>query len=274
MEMANGPAPMEMANGPAPVEMMGGSAPTEMMGGSAPAEMMGGAALAAVAKGGVMAEMSGKGLEDSGAALAPLVVAITGASGSGKTTFAERLRERLGHSAILISHDDYYKHCPEITDEEAILYDFDSLDALDNDLFIKHVDELKAGKPIEVPSYDFATHSRVDGARHAKPAPVILVEGLLIMADPALRELFDLVIYMDSDPDVRVLRRVQRDCLERGADIARAVKMYFGTTKAAQQKYVEPYKGMADLVIPDGSNGLALEMVAQGVLGLCGLRSR
>ena len=172
----------------------------------------------------------------------------------------------------MISHDDYYKHCPEMTDEEATVYDFDSLDALDNDLFVEHLGALKAGKPVEIPSYDFATHARIDGAKHVEPAPVILVEGLLIMADPILRELFDLVVYMDIDPDVRVLRRVERDCLERGADIARAVKMYLGTTKAAHEKYVEPYKSKANLVIPDGSDELALEVVAQGILGLCGLQ--
>ena len=211
-------------------------------------------------------------LKGIGAKPAPLVVAITGASGSGKTTFAEQLRERLGHASVMISHDDYYKHCPEMTDEEAAVYDFDSLDALDNDLFVEHLGALKAGKPVEIPSYDFATHARIDGAKHVEPAPVILVEGLLIMADPALRELFDLVVYMDIDPDVRVLRRVERDCLERGADIARAVKMYLGTTKAAHEKYVEPYKSKANLVIPDGSDELALEVVAQGILGLCGLQ--
>ena len=211
-------------------------------------------------------------LKGIGAKPAPLVVAITGASGSGKTTFAEQLRERLGHASVMISHDDYYKHCPEMTDEEATVYDFDSLDALDNDLFVEHLGALKAGKTVEIPSYDFATHARIDGAKHVEPAPVILVEGLLIMADPALRELFDLVVYMDIDPDVRVLRRVERDCLERGADIARAVKMYLGTTKAAHEKYVEPYKSKANLVIPDGSDELALEVVAQGILGLCGLQ--
>ena len=151
-----------------------------------------------------MAVKSGKGLEDSGTTPVPLVVAITGASGSGKTTFAERLNELLGRSSVLISHDDYYKHCPEMTDEEAARYDFDSLDALDNDLFVEHLNALKAGTSVEVPSYDFATHSRIDGARHAESAPVILVEGLLIMADPVLRDLFDLVIYMESDPDSRV----------------------------------------------------------------------
>lgn len=211
-------------------------------------------------------------LKDTGPGHAPLVVAITGASGSGKTTFAERLCERLGHASVVISHDDYYKHVPEMTDEEAAVYDFDSLDALDNDLFVEHLGALKAGKPVEIPSYDFATHARIEGAKRVEPAPVILVEGLLIMADPALRELFDLIIYMDTDPDVRVLRRVERDCLERGADIERAVKMYLGTAKAAQERYVEPYKSKANLVIPDGSDELALELVVQGLLGLCGLQ--
>ncbi len=211
-------------------------------------------------------------LKGIGAKPTPLVVAITGASGSGKTTFAERLSERLGRASILISHDDYYKHFPEMTEEEAAVYDFDSLDALDNDLFVEHLGALKAGKPVEIPSYDFATHARVHGTKHVEPAPVILVEGLLIMADPALRELFDLIIYMDTDPDVRVLRRVERDCLERGADIERAIKMYLRTAKTAQERHVEPYKSKANLVIPDGSDALTLELVAQGILGLCGLQ--
>ena len=210
-------------------------------------------------------------LKGIGAKPTPLVVAITGASGSGKTTFAERLSERLGRASILISHDDYYKHFPEMT-EEAAVYDFDSLDALDNDLFVEHLGALKAGKPTEIPSYDFATHARIDGTKHVEPAPIILVEGLLIMADPALRELFDLIIYMDTDPDVRVLRRVERDCLERGADIERAIKMYLRTAKTAQERHVEPYKSKANLVIPDGSDALTLELVAQGILGLCGLQ--
>lgn len=220
----------------------------------------------------VKSDKEPKELKGIGAKPTPLVVAITGASGSGKTTFAERLCERLGHASVVISHDDYYKHVPEMTDEEAAVYDFDSLDALDNDLFVEHLGALKAGKPVEIPSYDFATHARIEGAKRVEPAPVILVEGLLIMADPALRELFDLIIYMDTDPDVRVLRRVERDCLERGADIERAVKMYLGTAKAAQERYVEPYKSKANLVIPDGSDELALELVVQGLLGLCGLQ--
>ena len=207
-----------------------------------------------------------------GTGRAPIVVAITGASGAGKTVFAERLNERLGQASVMISHDDYYKHRPDMTYEEAVAYNFDSLDALDNDLLVEHLNALKAGKPVEIPSYDFVTHSRIEGAKHAEPTSIILVEGLLIMADPALRELFDLVIYMEADPDVQVLRRIKRDCQERGADVARAINMYLETTRAAQEKYVEPYKGKAQLVIPDGLNNLALEVVAQGLLGLCGLR--
>ena len=219
-----------------------------------------------------MAEKSDKEPTGIGLRPAPLVVAIAGASGSGKTTFARRLHERLGHISVVIAQDDYYKHHPEMTDEGAAVYDFDCPDALDNDLLVEHLAALKAGKPVKIPSYDFVTHSRIDEVRHTEPVPVILVEGLLIMAYPALRELFDLVIYMDSDPDVQVLRRVKRDCLERGADIARAVRMYLGTTKAAQEKYVEPYKDDANLVILDALDELTLEVVAQGILGLCELR--
>ena len=198
----------------------------------------------------------------------PLVVAIAGGSGSGKTTFAERLRKKLAPDAIVLAHDDYYKHLPEMTREEAAAYDFDSPDALETDLLVEHIHMLKNGHAVAVPSYDFATHARTEGARRVEPAPVILVEGLLVTHNTALSDLFDLLIFLDTDADVRALRRIQRDCQERGTDIPRAVAMYLATSKPAYDVHIEPLKRKADIIIPDMSNERALDVVAGGIRNL------
>jgi len=198
----------------------------------------------------------------------PIIIGITGGSGSGKTTFAKRLGTRLAPDAAILSHDDYYKHLPNMTREEALTYDFDSPAAIDTHLLVEHLHLLKAGRPIETPSYDFAAHARVDAACHVEPVPYILVEGLLIMADTALREMFNFVIFIDVDADVRALRRIKRDCQERGADLSRAIKMYLDTTKRAHEAYVEHYKHTADIVIPDALSDRALTVVAAGLSAL------
>ena len=198
----------------------------------------------------------------------PLVVGITGGSGAGKTVLAERLSQRLGSSTALLAHDDYYKHMPHMTSQEADTYDFDSLDALDTHLLVEHLRALLDGKPAEAPIYDFATHSRASETRHVEPAPIILIDGLLIMCDPALRAMLDLVIFVDSDPDVRALRRIERDCRERGTDVERAVKMFLNTSKPAHDKYVEPFKREADIIISDAFNDVALDIVTSGIAEL------
>ena len=198
----------------------------------------------------------------------PIVIGIIGGSGSGKTTFARRLHARLAPDADVLSHDDYYKHLPDMTREEALAYDFDDPAAIDTHLLVEHLRLLKAGCSIEAPSYDFATHARVDAARHVEPVAYILVEGLLVMADATLREMLDFVIFIDVDADVRVLRRIKRDCQERGADLSRAIKMYLDTTKPAHEAYVEPYKHTADIVIPDALDDSALAVIATGLAAL------
>ena len=196
----------------------------------------------------------------------PFAVGITGGSGSGKTLFAQRLCERLSANAATLSHDDYYKNLPHMTAEEALAYDFDSPDALDTHLLVEHLRALAKGEPVDAPSYDFATHTRIDGARHIDPAPVIVVEGLLIMCEPALRELFDLTVFIDAEPDIRLIRRFERDCRDRGADLSRAIHMYLSTAKPAYERYVEPFRAKADIIVCDAENDAALEAVAGAAL--------
>lgn len=199
----------------------------------------------------------------------PIVIGITGGSGSGKTTFAERLHAALSPDAAMLSHDDYYKHLPDMTYEEALAYNFDDPAAIDTHLLVEHLRQLKAGRAIEAPSYDFAAHARAEAARHVEPVTFILVEGLLIMADAALREMLDFVIFIDVDADTRILRRIERDCKERGADLSRAIKMYLDTTKPAHEIYVEPYKHVADIIIPNALDDRTIAVIAAGLRALC-----
>ena len=198
----------------------------------------------------------------------PIVIGIIGGSGSGKTTFAKRLQERLAPDAVVLSQDDYYKHLPNMTREEALAHDFDDPTAIDTHLLVEHLRLLKTGCSIDAPSYDFATHARTDAVRLVEPASYILVEGLLVMADATLREMLDFVIFIDVDADVRMLRRIERDCQERGADLSRAIKMYLDGAKPAHEVYVEPYKRTADIVIPDAQSDRALAVVAAGLEAL------
>ena len=216
--------------------------------------------------GSVELESGADGLVNPKARCKPFVVGIAGGSGSGKTMFAARLCAKIGSDAAVIAHDDYYKNLPHMTDAQAAVYDFDSPDALDTYLLVEHLHALLDGVAVDVPSYDFATHVRSDGARHIEPVSVVIVEGMLVLSDPRLRELFDLTVFMDVDPDLRVIRRFERDCRDRGADLSRAIQMYLGTAKPAHEKYVEPFKHTADIIIQDAANDAALDIVARGIL--------
>ena len=196
-------------------------------------------------------------------AFEPTVIAIAGRSGSGKTTFAKRLAARLAPDAVVISHDDYYKHSPDMTPEEAAVYNFDDPSALDTWLLAEHLRTLKSGKSVDVPSYNFVTYARDDAARHIEPVRFILVEGLFILCDPTLRSLFDLTVFIDVDSDVCVLRRIERDCQERGTNLSRAIRMYLTMVKPAQEQYIDPFKESADIVIEDARSDAELELVAR-----------
>jgi uridine kinase len=193
-----------------------------------------------------------------------LTLGVAGGSGSGKTTVAHRILEAVGAKQIAyIPHDAYYKDLSHLPMEERRKVNFDHPDALETDLLIEHLRRLKAGEAVEIPTYDFARYIRLPGKQRVEPAPIILVEGILIFAEPALRELLDVRIYVDTDADIRLLRRLRRDILERGRDLNSVLTQYERTVRPMHLEFVEPSKRYADVIIPEGGfNDVAIEMVA------------
>ena len=170
-----------------------------------------------------------------------LIIGIAGGSGSGKTTLALRLKERFGEDEVrLISHDSYYKRHDELPFEERCKLNYDHPDAFDNDLLIEHLRELKAGSAIDCPVYDYADHNRSSEVQHIEPAPVLIVEGILPLAEPELCKLFDYKIYVDTDADERILRRILRDVKERGRSLDSVITQYRTTVKPMHEAFVEP----------------------------------
>ena len=172
-----------------------------------------------------------------------LIIGIAGGSGSGKTTLAIRLKERFGEDEVrLISHDSYYKRHDELPFAERCKLNYDHPDAFDNDLLIEHLRELKAGRAIDCPVYDYADHNRSSEVQHIEPAPVLIVEGILPLAEPELCKLFDYKIYVDTDADERILRRILRDVKERGRSLDSVITQYRATVKPMHEAFVEPSK--------------------------------
>ncbi len=192
----------------------------------------------------------------------PLIIGIAGGTGSGKTTITKKLIERFGSEVTLLSHDDYYKEQHSLTYEERCKVNYDHPDAFDTDLFLSDLDRLRAGQSIESPVYDYTVHDRSDKTKTVPYAPVILVEGILILADPRLTERMDIKIFVDADADVRILRRLSRDVKTRGRSIESVVDQYLTTVKPMHEKYVEPSKKMADIIVLEGGrNTVALDMI-------------
>jgi len=202
----------------------------------------------------------------------PVVVGVAGGTGSGKTTVAAEILKRAGTDQIsLIQHDAYYKDLSGLPMAQRTMQNFDHPDALDNELLIEHLQELKAGRPVEVPVYDFTTHSRTDRTLRVEPHRVIVVEGILIFADEALRSLMDVRIYVDTDADIRFIRRLQRDIAERGRTMESVIHQYLATVRPMHQEYVEPSKRHANVIIPEGGfNEVAMEMIAARIRALLG----
>jgi uridine kinase len=200
----------------------------------------------------------------------PLVIGIAGGSGSGKTTVAQVILQRVGPDRIAyIQHDSYYKDLTGLPPVQRAEVNFDHPHSLETDLLISHIEQLKAGCPIQVPVYDFAIDSRTGQTFTVDPRRVIIVEGILIFTDPALRSLFDVKIFVDTDADVRLIRRLQRDISERGRTVESVIKRYQTTVRPMHLEFVEPSKRYADVIIPEGGfNTAALDMVVARIESL------
>jgi uridine kinase len=201
-----------------------------------------------------------------------VVIGVAGGTGSGKTTVAREILRRAGTDQIsLIQHDAYYKDLSGLPPAQRDMQNFDHPDALDNALLIAHLQELKAGRPIHIPVYDFTTHARTNETRRIEPRRVILVEGILIFADEELRRLMDVKIYVDTDGDIRFIRRLQRDIADRGRTMESVIRQYLATVRPMHQEFVEPSKRYADVIIPEGGfNEVAMEMISARIRALLG----
>lgn len=191
-----------------------------------------------------------------------LVIGIAGGSGSGKTTLMKRLVERFGNHVTVLSHDNYYKRHDELSFEERARLNYDEPDALDTSLLVFQLDQLRHGIAIDCPVYDFALHNRSNETIHILPERVIIVEGIMIFENKALRDLMDIRIFVDTDADVRLCRRIKRDVTKRGRSLESVLEQYQQTVKPMHEMYVEPSKKYADLVVPEGGkNQVALDMI-------------
>jgi uridine kinase len=198
----------------------------------------------------------------------PLVVGIAGGTGSGKTTVARKLAAAMppGRCAT-IEHDAYYRDQTHLTREQREAINYDHPGSLETDLLARHLVELRAGRAVDVPIYDFANHTRRVETKRVEPARLIVVEGILVFVEPALRELMDIKIYVDTDPDIRLMRRIRRDLEQRGRTFQSVRDQYYSTVRPMHLEYVEPTKRWADLIVPEGGdNHVALDVLL-GKLG-------
>ena len=197
-----------------------------------------------------------------------LIIGIAGGSGSGKTTVAEAVVEALNETDVaVIQHDSYYRHHPHLSFEQRAALNFDHPDAFETELLVSHLSELRAGNAIERPEYDFSTHERLGTTIRVDPRQVIVVEGILVLVEPKLRDMFDLRIFVDTDSDLRFIRRMQRDVEERGRSPESVVEQYLATVRPMHLRFVEDSKRYADLIMPEGYSepgvGTVISMIRQ-----------
>lgn len=194
---------------------------------------------------------------------APVIIGIAGGSGSGKTTVLRRIVDEFGSDQIaVLDHDAYYEDLSDHPPEERETFNFDHPDALDTGLMREHLDRLVEGKPVEKPIYDFTTHRREDETETVEPRPVVIIEGILVLAERALEEPMDIKIYVDTADDIRLMRRIRRDIQDRGRSIEGVLRQYERTVRPMHIEFVEPSKRKADIIIPRGGhNQVAIEMV-------------
>lgn len=190
-----------------------------------------------------------------------ILIGIAGGTGSGKSTFTNRLKDYFGDDVTVIYHDNYYKSRDDMTYEERTKVNYDHPDSLETELLIEHLKMLKEGKSIECPIYDFTQHNRSDKSYTIQPSKIFLIEGILIFSDEKLRDLFDIKIFVEADADERILRRIIRDVKERGRDLNNIMEQYLTTVKPMHALYVEPTKNTADIIINSGMNDVAFDVM-------------
>lgn len=197
----------------------------------------------------------------------PVSLGVAGGSGSGKTTVAQKILEAVGEDRIaFIAQDSYYRDIDWRSEEELLQHNFDHPSAIDQELLLRHLAELKDGRKVEVPIYDFVRHRRTERTRRVEPRPVILLEGILLFVEPRLRDLLDFKIYVDTDADVRLMRRLERDLRERGRSLEDVLRQYMETVRPMHLEFVEPSKRWADVIVPEGGeNRVAMGMVVARV---------
>ncbi len=195
-----------------------------------------------------------------------MIIGIAGGTGSGKSTLANKLKEAFEGEMISLSHDYYYKSNDNLPFEERTKLNYDHPDAFDTELLIQHLHQLKNGQAIEHPVYSFVEHTRMKETVRVEPAKVILVDGILIFENKELCDLMDIKVFVDTDADVRIIRRLLRDVQERGRDMDSVINQYLHTVKPMHEEFVEPSKKRADIIIPEGGfNSVALDMLLERV---------
>lgn len=199
-----------------------------------------------------------------------MIIGIAGGTGSGKSTFTNRLRDRFGGEIAVIYHDNYYRRHDDLPFEERKKLNYDHPDALETELLVDHIKRLRRGESVECPVYDYSIHNRSDRTVTIHPRRILVIEGILLLADVRLRELLDIKIYVEADADERILRRIVRDVKERGRDLDNIVEQYLTTVKPMHYLYVEPTRALADIVINSGMNDVAFDVVQSKSLLLLG----
>lgn len=189
-----------------------------------------------------------------------IVIGVAGGSGSGKSTFTNRIKEYFGDDVVVLYHDNYYRRQDGVPFEQRVTVNYDHPDSLETELLVEHLKQLKEGKSIECPVYDYTKHNRSSEVIRIDPKPVILVEGILLLADPRVRDLLDIKVYVEADADERILRRISRDVEERGRDLNGIIKQYLTTVKPMHYLYVEPTRSKEDIVINSGKNDIAFDL--------------
>ena len=200
-----------------------------------------------------------------------IFIGIAGGTGSGKTTLTEHIKKKFGDEVSVLYHDNYYKAQNGVPFEVRCRQNYDHPDAFETDLMVRHIQALKAGIAVQCPVYSYTEHNRTAQTQEIRPTSVVIVEGLLIFQNPELRELMDIKIFVDTDADVRILRRILRDVQERGRTIESVVEQYLTTVKPMHEQFIEPSKRFADIIVPEGGRNLvALDMIMQRIAGHIG----